>query len=236
MLLRSTVSSTKKFFQKTLKNFKSLFSPDYYERLPKTPQNNNNHYSYSVAANMVMDMDNNNNSTSYQELEKYHCNNDQWDSEKEKEAKRRNKNKAVAMLSSSPTIEQNEVYNNGSFLNFSNAQNKKKNEVEIKREEFDNKNNKRSLTHQRVNYSMRERGNCMVEQKLRELEMLDMSNVDHVLDIEEILHYYSRLTCPAYLEIVDSFFMQMYSEFFGPARDAAAPCSLNSMLMKLRYQ
>ena len=46
----------------------------------------------------------------------------------------------------------------------------------------------------------------MVEQKLRELEMLDMNNVEYVLDIEEVLHYYSRLTCPAYLEIVDKFF------------------------------
>ena len=44
--------------------------------------------------------------------------------------------------------------------------------------------------------------------------MMDIINVDHVLDIE-VLYYYSRLTCPAYLDIVDKFFMDMYAEFFG---------------------
>ncbi|XP_019457413.1 PREDICTED: uncharacterized protein LOC109357809 isoform X2 [Lupinus angustifolius] len=195
MLLRST----KKFFQKTLKNFKSFFSPSYYERLPKTPLQNN-HFSYSVAATS---------------LEKFYI--EQWDSEKEKEGNRRNKNKAA--LLSSPREQKSEVYNGSSFISFSNAHNKK-DQVE-KREEFDNQNKKRSLTHQRRL--------CIVEEKLRELEMLDMSNVDHVLDIEEVLHYYSRLTCPIYLEIVDRFFMQMYSEFFGPVW-YATPCSVNSMM------
>ncbi|KAK7398943.1 hypothetical protein VNO78_10117 [Psophocarpus tetragonolobus] len=60
-----------------------------------------------------------------------------------------------------------------------------------------------------------------VEKKLRELLKLNMSDVDHVLDIEEVLHYYSRLTCPLYLEIVDKLFMQLYSEFFP----ALVPCA-----------
>ncbi|KAE9588193.1 hypothetical protein Lal_00003186 [Lupinus albus] len=205
MLLRST----KKFFQKTIKNFKSFFSSGYYEMLPKTSPYND-HFSYSVAATSVKNMDNKNN-TSYQELEKFY--NDQWDSEKENEAKRRNKNKAALMLSS-PTNQNNEVYNNGRFISFSNAQKKKKNQVE-KREECQNQKKKGNL--------------FMMEEKLRELEMLDISNMDHVLDIEEILHYYSRLTCPAYIEIVDKFFMQMYSEFFGLAW-YATPCSVNSRM------
>ncbi|KAE9600305.1 hypothetical protein Lal_00046320 [Lupinus albus] len=205
MLLRST----KKFFQKTVKNFKSFFSPSYYERLPKSPLHNN-HFSYSVAATSVKKMDNN-----YQELENFYT--EQWDSEKEKEAKRRNKKKAA--LLSSPRQQKSEVYNGSSFISFSNAH-KKKDQVE-KSEECDNQNKKRSLTHQRRFY--------MVEEKLREMEMLDMSNVDHVLDIEEILHYYSKLTSPVYLEIVDRFFMQMYSEFFGPVW-YATPCSANSMM------
>ncbi|CAL0322188.1 unnamed protein product [Lupinus luteus] len=210
MLLRST----KKFFQKTLKNFKSFFSSGYYERLPKTPLHNN-HFSYSVAATSVKKMDNNNNNTSHHELEKFYT--EQWDSENEKEAKIRNKNKAA--LLTSPRKQKNEVYNGSSFISFPNAQ-KKKDQVE-KSEEFDNQNKKRSLTHQRRF--------CIVEEKLRELKMLDMSNVDHVLDIEEILHYYSRLTCPIYLEIVDRFFMQMCSEFFGPVW-YATPCNDNSMM------
>ncbi|XWS69884.1 hypothetical protein CRYUN_Cryun03dG0002100 [Craigia yunnanensis] len=73
--------------------------------------------------------------------------------------------------------------------------------------------------------SKREARSLSVAQKLKELEMMDMSNVDHVLDIEEVLHYYSRLTCPAYLDIVDKFFMDMYTEILGPP---ASPRSVNS--------
>lgn len=234
MLLRSSISSTKKFFQKTLKNFKSLFSPGYYERLPKTPPHN--HFSYSVAG--VKDMDMNSN-TSYHESDKYCTDfNVQWDSEQEK-ARRRTKKKDAILPS--PTKQQNEVYS-GSYISLSNASPaKKKNQVE-KREEYDKQNKERGLTHQRgrqkdsslSSTGMKEHRNCMVEQKLRELEMLDMSNVDYVLDIEEVLHYYSRLTCPAYLEIVDTFFVEMYSEFFAPSWPAT-PRSVNSR-MKLRYQ
>ncbi|KAK6124986.1 hypothetical protein DH2020_041260 [Rehmannia glutinosa] len=53
-------------------------------------------------------------------------------------------------------------------------------------------------------------------QKMKDLEMMDVNDMDHVLDIEEVLHYYSRLNCPAYVEIVDKFFMDMYSEYHVP--------------------
>ncbi|MED6204795.1 hypothetical protein PIB30_012295 [Stylosanthes scabra] len=49
--------------------------------------------------------------------------------------------------------------------------------------------------------------------KMKELEMMDSSDVEHVLDIEEALHYYSRLKSPVYLDIVDKFFMDMHTEF-----------------------
>ncbi|KAK6914888.1 ATP-dependent helicase, C-terminal [Dillenia turbinata] len=57
-------------------------------------------------------------------------------------------------------------------------------------------------------------GAYLLSQKMKELEMMDVGNMDHVLDVEEALHYYSRLTCPVYLDIVDKFFLDMYSEFF----------------------
>ncbi|KAI8026037.1 hypothetical protein LOK49_LG02G00967 [Camellia lanceoleosa] len=60
------------------------------------------------------------------------------------------------------------------------------------------------------------RGGSMLAEKMRELEMMDMNDVDHVLDMEEVLHNYSRLTCPVYLDIVDNFFVDMYSEFLIP--------------------
>ncbi|KAG8379952.1 hypothetical protein BUALT_Bualt07G0143100 [Buddleja alternifolia] len=66
-------------------------------------------------------------------------------------------------------------------------------------------------------------------QKMKELEMMDVNDVDHVLDVEEVLHYYSRLTCPAYQEIVDKFFMDMHSGFNTPQ-----PCtSVNSSMRKV---
>ncbi|XP_057736283.1 uncharacterized protein LOC130951605 [Arachis stenosperma] len=168
MLLRSSISSTKKFFQKTIKNFKSFFSPpEYYQRLH---HNNHNPFSYPL------DMDTNT-TTSYQELGLDHSDfNEEWDnSEQEKKA---------IIVKRSKQAEKKKNHHN---------------------EEYGNRNQKK-----------KDCSSFIVEEKLRELEMLDISNVEYVLDIEEVLHYYSRLTCPAYLQIVDSFFMQIYSEFFAP--------------------
>jgi len=167
---------------------------------------------------------------------------DQWESETEK-TRRRMKKKAVSAL---PSKQESEVYS-GSYISLSNVSHaQKKNKVEKKEEGGgDNQNKRRSLTlekgrHQKESSSfmsiyMKEHRYCMVEQKLRELEMLDMNNVEYILDIEEVLHYYSRLTCPAYLEIVDKFFLEMYSELFGPSSMRhASPSSVSRN--KLRYQ
>ncbi|KAI3714625.1 hypothetical protein L6452_21583 [Arctium lappa] len=59
---------------------------------------------------------------------------------------------------------------------------------------------------------------CLVTRKLKELEMMDRNNADLVLDIEEVLHYYSRLTCPAYRDIVEKFFVEVYSGTFHLSR------------------
>uniref|UniRef100_A0A5B7BJ96 OVATE domain-containing protein n=1 Tax=Davidia involucrata TaxID=16924 RepID=A0A5B7BJ96_DAVIN len=59
-------------------------------------------------------------------------------------------------------------------------------------------------------------GGYLLAQKMKELEMMNMTDADHVLDIEEVLHHYSCLTSPVYLDIVDKFFMDMYSEFSLP--------------------
>lgn len=63
-------------------------------------------------------------------------------------------------------------------------------------------------------------------QKMEDLEMMDLNDIDHALDVEEVLHFYSRLTCPLYVEIVDEFFMDMYSDFH-PSR------SLHTSMRKL---
>ncbi|KAL1551552.1 hypothetical protein AAHA92_19377 [Salvia divinorum] len=68
----------------------------------------------------------------------------------------------------------------------------------------------------------------VLAQKLIDLEMADSSDIDQAVDVEEVLHYYSRLTCPAYVEIVDDFLMDMYSEFHVSGRR-----SLNTSMRKL---
>ncbi|GMI89484.1 hypothetical protein HRI_002617700 [Hibiscus trionum] len=169
MLLRNPISSTKKFFRRTLRSFKSLFNigcevEPYQKLLPKaSPPSNNPH--------------------NYQDLEKFYAEFTQtWDSNNGK-AKSRNKK----IMSSTRCATQRRESKTRSGGN-----------VEEKQEGY---SCSRSFS---------------VAQKLREIEMMDVSDVDHVLDIEEVLHYYSRLTCPAYVDIFDKFFMDICTEFLGP--------------------
>ncbi|XP_076952073.1 uncharacterized protein LOC143625683 [Bidens hawaiensis] len=53
----------------------------------------------------------------------------------------------------------------------------------------------------------------ILERKMKELEMMDVKDEEHVMDIEEVLHYYSLLTSPIYQDLVDKFFTDMYSDF-----------------------
>ncbi|KAG6388396.1 hypothetical protein SASPL_149821 [Salvia splendens] len=52
--------------------------------------------------------------------------------------------------------------------------------------------------------------------KMEELEMMDESDGNHVLDIDEVVHCYSLLTSPTYLEIVDKFSKDVYQELNLP--------------------
>jgi hypothetical protein len=60
---------------------------------------------------------------------------------------------------------------------------------------------------------------------MKELEIMDVTDVEHVLDVEEALHYYSRLKSPVYLDIVDKFFINMYTEFSVPKASASTNSS-----------
>ncbi|KAL9232079.1 hypothetical protein vseg_007225 [Gypsophila vaccaria] len=59
-------------------------------------------------------------------------------------------------------------------------------------------------------------GAYLLAQKMKDLDMMEVEDVNHVLDVEEALNYYSRLSCPAYVDIVDRFFMDMYQDFLVP--------------------
>ncbi|KAF8407043.1 hypothetical protein HHK36_006168 [Tetracentron sinense] len=198
MLLRNSISSTKKFFNKTFQSFKSLLSGGY-QKLPQTPPFNPFFYSSG-------DMDIH---QSFRELDNFYTDfTNRWESDKCK-SKKKNKKK---IKSAKQPMKEEDVYK-GSFVNFA-----KQSPVKSKKEERREGEKKIISTHEReregesCSYS----GNYLVAQKLKELEMMDVSNIDHVLDIEEVLHYYSRLTCPVYLDIINKFFMEIYSEFFLP--------------------
>ncbi|XP_041002347.1 uncharacterized protein LOC121248058 [Juglans microcarpa x Juglans regia] len=241
MLLRNSISNTKKFFQKTLQSFKSLFSEGY-QKLPKTSPLN----PFSSRASADMNVQ-----PSYKDLDKFYT--DQWESSDKDHMKIMAKKGIIQKQSTmaSSTQQEKEVYG-GSFLKFSQATAVKKNHVDRRRsEEYDHHHNHheddqiKSIPYQRRRQEnscskgmmMREGGirTCLVAQKLKEMETLDMGNVDHLLDIEEVLHYYSRLTCPAYLDIVDKFFLDIYEEFFGAATIALTPASsINSRLRQRR--
>ena len=70
-------------------------------------------------------------------------------------------------------------------------------------------------------YYKRNGGNYALSQKIMKSEMMEVGDMEHVLDVEEALHYYSRLTSPVYLSIVDKFFLDMYSEFSVPQASAS---------------
>lgn len=207
MLLRKSISNTKKFFQKTIQNFKSFFSAtDHYERIPKTPPYNPKSFN-SVGVEMDIQ-------ASYKELDKFYNDfTNQWESEDGKPKKRSEKKNIIA---SSPMKQEKEVIS-GSFMKLTKSSPVKNDKDQIipGRETHQYSKQKRQEDLDACSADTREERNWLLVEKLKELEMMDMSNVDHLLDIEEVLHYYSRLSCPAYVDIVDKFFMEIYAEFFS---------------------
>lgn len=198
MLLKTSFSYTKKFFQRTLQTFKSLL-PGGYQRLPKTPPFNPFRSSFCCRGGAAAHI---NVHPSCEELDKFYTEliADQWGYSDNKERKRSKKKKK------NQEDQHEEIYSRaGSFMNLPKS--------------------KMVNTNKDHEIERREDRSHLVAQKLRELEMMDMGNVDHVLDIEEVLHYYSRLTCPAYLHMVDKFFMDIFSEFFSPSSTTASTIS-----------
>ncbi|KAI3701458.1 hypothetical protein L6452_26550 [Arctium lappa] len=79
-------------------------------------------------------------------------------------------------------------------------------------------NRRKQQKHEEMSSRERDEKRCLMTRRLKELEIADRDNVDHVLDIQEIMHCYSLLTCPAYCEMVEKFLSEMYSEIFNPRR------------------
>ncbi|KAJ0247843.1 hypothetical protein HA466_0162460 [Hirschfeldia incana] len=158
MVLRSSISNTRKFFQKTIDNFKSFFSTNAtYHKLPKTPNNTS--------------------------IKDHHHH--------------QNPNNIISSSSSTSSIHKQ-------------LQPKSRNYV----------TNKRALTQppRRGDRDETLFSRPKVELVLRKLQEMEeiMNDEEHVLDVGEFLDCYSRLRCPAYLDVVEKFFMEVYSDFFRP--------------------
>ncbi|KAK4774984.1 hypothetical protein SAY86_009919 [Trapa natans] len=129
---------------------------------------------------------------SHSELDKFYAEfSDLWDAEKMKKARGKKKKKKKSGLHLKGAEEEVRSNNNAMISHH----------IEGRRE--DDPSSGRSKKRQ------------LIAKKLKELEMVDASNIDHVLDIEEFWHYYSLLTCQVYEDIVDNFFMEINADLAG---------------------
>lgn len=183
MILRSPISGAKKLFSKTLKSFKSFFNGDSYEKLPKVHQATT---PSPFSLNPNPSTSNLHQHRTYDSGKLYIT--EKWDSE------------------------------NGTRKKIATEQDK---EVVIPLKNMNrnrpDKSSSVAFHGRRVETTKEEDSSCSrnrdwVLKKLKELKRMDRNNIEHVMDIEEVLHYYSLLTCPSYLEIVDKFFVEIYAD------------------------
>ncbi|KAI4329252.1 hypothetical protein L6164_021539 [Bauhinia variegata] len=199
MLPRETIHKTKVFFHKTLQNFKSFFSGGY-QKLPRSFFFNP--FSCGSA-----------NTRTYTTDQFYNEFYDQWLSDLNRIMK--NDHNSI------PGLKEPEMQSDagaGSFVK-SAKQSPIQSIHEEKAEENNNKmqsqlaGKKEDLCSQNMSGGG---GAQVLAEKMKELEMMDVGDVEQVLDIQEALHYYSRLTSPVYLDMVDQFFVDIHSEFSAP--------------------
>ncbi|XP_044485803.1 uncharacterized protein LOC123211260 [Mangifera indica] len=196
MLLRESIEKTKNFLQKSLLNLK-LVVFGRYQKLPKPPLLNLFSCSICRAENEQKDE----NFTDFYT---------EWESDPD-EAKKRNNNSVIE--SEEAANEEDEC--SARFMSFA-KQNALKNKQEVDRKEEKKKGSFHKDKREDQCCHHMNADSYALAQKMKQLDMMDAGDVEHELDIEEALHYYSRLRSPAYLDIVDRFFTDMYSEFSVP--------------------
>ncbi|XP_054781219.1 uncharacterized protein LOC129288595 [Prosopis cineraria] len=196
MLLRETIDKTKVLFHKTFRNVKSFLCGGY-QRLPTSLSFNPFTCSSGYGRNYTRDQ-------FYNEF---------YDHLQSDLSIIKRVNSDVLSGSKEPP-EVEDASCTGSFMKFSKqreqtsthegrAKHKIKGTYQVGKK-------KENLSHHQ---HKKNGGAHVLAQKMKELEMMDAGDVEQVLDIEEALHYYSRLTSPVYLDIVDKFFVDMHSEF-----------------------
>ncbi|KAG7626451.1 hypothetical protein AtNW77_Chr3g0184301 [Arabidopsis thaliana] len=160
MVLRSSISNTRKLFQKTIDNFKSFFfNNGTYHKLPKTPNN--------TSTNINNDHPNSN-----------------------------------IITSSSSSIHKQFQPKPKDYVTTNKASS-----LQPRIGDRD----ETLFSQPKVN---------LVRTKLKEMEKMMnddiISDEYYVSDVREFLHCYSRLRYTAYLDVVENFFMEVYSDFFSP--------------------
>ena len=200
MLPRETIRKAKVLLHKTLRNFKSFIFGGY-QKLPRSlsfnpflgRSGNSRTYSSDQFYNEFYDI-----------LQSDLC-----------RIKIRNDDMSMTRSSREPPAMKDDAAVGESIVSVA-KQNPQESVPEDKAREKKNKGDTPLRKKEDLNTENVNEGAHVLVQKMKELEMMDSGDVEHVLDIEEALHYYSRLTSPVYLDIVDKFFMDMHSEFSIP--------------------
>ncbi|XP_030526176.1 uncharacterized protein LOC115737906 [Rhodamnia argentea] len=198
MLLRDSIEKTKNFFNKALVNLKSFIFGGY-QKLPKPPS----FHPFSCGSSRQDDP----------QIEKFYadfCN--EWECDLDKGRSRTQKDAKEQVKDGEDPCSDTAM----KHVNHQSPVKNKQQEVEGERGKTEKKKKKKVGSSKSVKIEETDgvnAGGLVLAKRMKELEMMDMSDMDHVLDIEEALHYYSRLKSPVYVEIVDKFFMDMYSDF-----------------------
>lgn len=204
LLIKRSIHKTKNILHKKMINLKSLLVGGY-QRLPRAPSFN------AVPASKSI--------TKIQQLEDlYKDINEEWVPDR---------NDELMDMATKEEIVTKNVMSEGNVTHNSliTLQHERPNE-DKKMGSWPDKQKKRGGF---LNDNGKERRGYIIAEKMKELEMMGEYDIDHVLDVEEVLHHYSHLTCPAYLDIVDKFFMDMYYEFLHPQPSA----NINSSMRRL---
>ncbi|CAI8600912.1 unnamed protein product [Vicia faba] len=193
--VRKTIHKTKSFFYKSLKNFRSFFSGGY-QKLPRS-------LSFSP---FLCNIDNAKAYTSDQFYNEFYDLLQSDLSTMRVFSNNNNTNTNTKSMSKEPAME--DAARNGNFMNFPKRSPQKGIHDVIEKAKMNKSSSSQS--------QLKKKGAHVLAQKMKELDMMDSGDLEHVLDIEEALHYYSRLKSPVYLDIVDKFFTELNSEFIVP--------------------
>lgn len=203
VLLRKTLGKTKSFFYTTFKNLKSFYlAGGYYHKLPNnTPPfvNPFNNF-YNCSHKSIRELD-----------DSYICFSEQ-----------QQENRSTT-LSLSPKV-QTMIMGDEEYSQTHSNTERENSMVVVKNSKKERGGGKGKKKEELCCCNGGGGTHYNLAQKMKELEMLDLDMeekgnndaVDHLQDIEEVLHHYARLKCPVYLELLDKFFMDMYSEFLLP--------------------